>query len=253
MTDLRIINIASGYGRADIISDISARAIPGEFIALIGPNGSGKSTLMKTLAGLLAARSGEILLGQHSLPDLEPRARARKIAYLSQSREAQATMPVRDIIEIGRAPYRGRLGTISDTGEAAIAQAIATTQTQEFLSRPIGELSGGEQARVLLARALAVDAPILLADEPIAALDPYYQISTMNILRAEAARGKVVIAALHDLALAFNFADQIWVMDKGQLVMAEKPKYHDFQKVAQDVFRVELPENGLSNTKILQS
>ncbi len=252
MTDLRITDLASGYGRTKIISDISAQARPGELIALIGPNGSGKSTLMKTLAGLLPARTGEIRLGEQSLPDIELRARAKIIAYLSQSREAQPTMLARDVIEIGRAPYRGRLGKISEAGEAAIAQAIATTQTKEFLTRPIGELSGGEQARILLARALAVDAPILLADEPIAALDPFYQISTMNILRREAARGKVVIAALHDLALAFYYADQIWVMDNGRLVMAEKPKYSNFQTIAREVFRVELPENGLANTKILQ-
>ncbi len=217
MTRLRAQNIKAGYGPCDVIADLSVAAEPGQLIALIGPNGSGKSTLIKALAGLLPIRSGGIYLDDMNMVDIPVRLRAKRMAYLAQERLAQAVMTVREILELGRAPYRGRLGQISDAGEAAINRAVEAAQLRDFLPRKFGQLSGGEQARVLMGRALAVDADILLADEPIAALDPYYQIAMMDILKAEAARGKTVITALHDLSLAHQYADIVWVMDEGEL------------------------------------
>lgn len=253
MSVISVQNLSAGYGAKDIISGVTASAKPGELIALIGPNGSGKSTLIKTLAGLLPSRSGEIMIGQTPLQDLDLLSRARTIAYLAQDRLAQPDMKVAEIIELGRAPYRGRLGKISPDGQDAIERAIQTAQLTPYLTRAFGELSGGEQARVLLGRALAVDAPIVLADEPIAALDPYYQISTMEILKAQAASGKIVIAALHDLSLAYNFADQLWVMDQGQLTTARKPGTAAFAGIIEDVFGVSPPAGGFEAMKILQS
>lgn len=212
-----IKNLSVGYRGKSVIRDISVEAQPGNLIALLGPNGSGKSTLIKALAGLLPALGGDIFIGDTPLSFLEPRERARQIAYLAQSRTAMPAMLVTEILELGRAPYRGRLGQISAAGQEAIGRAVDAADLGDYLSRPFGELSGGEQARVLLARALVVDAPVILADEPNAALDPYYQIETMKILKTEATRGKTVIAALHDLRLAEKFADQVWLMHEGEL------------------------------------
>jgi len=238
MQGLAVKDLAAGYGRAPVISGISVEAEPGALIALIGPNGSGKSTLIKTLAGLLPISAGEIWAGDTPLNYLEPRERAKSIAYLAQERTALPSMTTTEILELGRAPYRGRLGRISEQGHAAIDRAVEATDLQEYLTRPFGELSGGEQARVLLARALVVDAPIILADEPNAALDPYYQISTMKILKAEAARGKTVIAALHDLRLATRYGSQIWIMSGGRLVFTGPPTGSGYEDLLEKFFRV---------------
>jgi len=214
-------------------------------VALIGPNGSGKSTLIKALAGLLPASSGEIWIGDRPAGLLEPRERARRIAYLAQDRQAPAYMRVSDVLELGRAPYRGRLGQISKAGKLAIKQAAEATDLTDFLERKFGELSGGEQARVLLARALVVDAPIVLADEPIAALDPYYQISILEILKTQARQGKTVIAALHDLRLAMRYADRVWVMHGGQLAANGPPSKIMNDEIMEKVFRIDLETHNL--------
>jgi len=217
MSVLSVKDLSAGYKGKTVIRDISLDAAPGQLIALIGPNGSGKSTLIKSLAGLLPIMKGEIWVHDTPLSFLDARQRARQISYLAQDRTALPAMTVAEVLELGRAPFRGRLGQISPLGNQAIAIATRSAHLESYLDRPFGELSGGEQARVLLARALVVDAPILLADEPNAALDPFYQISTMKILKAEAAAGKTVIVALHDLRLAERFADHVWMMHEGAL------------------------------------
>ncbi|NNE56633.1 MAG: ABC transporter ATP-binding protein [Hellea sp.] len=242
--------ISAGYGKADIIRDISVSAKPGHLIALIGPNGSGKSTLIKTLAGLLPLSSGDIQLGDQDLGDYTRREAAKKIAYLAQERRALPAMTPADILELGRAPFRGRLGKISAAGHDAIKSAVKAANIAPLMHRRFGELSGGEQARVLMARALSVDAPIILTDEPIAALDPYYQLVMMDILKAEAARGKVVIAALHDLALAYQFADRIWVMDQGQLAVDDVPHRALSEDILARVFKISAEFPAVSTSLI---
>lgn len=237
-------DLSSGYGPCDVLQSISAETKAGEFIALIGPNGCGKSTLLKTLCGIIAPSSGDIFVGDKALPDLPLKARAKHIAYLAQSREALPSMSVEEVVRLGRAPYRGGLGKISSEGEAAIASALSRTQSEIFKDRRFDSLSGGEQARVLLARALAVQAPVLLADEPIAALDPFYQLSMMEILKAEAASGKTVIAALHDLSLAAQFADRIWIMHQGNIIADGKPDDVLTSGNLKTVFGIKLPKGG---------
>ena len=179
---IKFENLSAGYGPCDVVQSVSAKANPGELIALIGPNGCGKSTLLKTLCGIISPTSGAITVKGNNLLDLPLRMRAKTIAYLAQSREALPSMSVEEVVRLGRAPYRGSLGKISSDGGAAIASALTRTQSDIFEGRRFDSLSGGEQARVLLARALSVEAPVLLADEPIAALDPFYQLSMMEIL-----------------------------------------------------------------------
>jgi len=250
MTRLTAHNISAGYGAKTVISDINLTPQTGQLIALIGPNGSGKSTLIKSLAGLLPISSGEIELDGEPLESFEPRLRAKKLAYMAQARIAMPSMTVREILELGRAPYRGRLGDISADGQAAIDRAAEMTRLEDMLTRRFGELSGGEQCRVLLGRALTVDAPILLADEPIAALDPYYQILMMEILKTEAKAGKTVIAALHDLSLANHYADQVWVMHNGKLFASDTPERAMTMDNIRTVFKVEMPFDGFSVPRI---
>lgn len=238
---IRSDKISAGYGGKTVIKDISLQAEGGQLIVLLGPNGCGKSTLLKTMVGILTPVTGHIEINEKQLLG---KARAKEMAYLSQTRFAAPSMTVRDVIELGRVPHRGRLEKISEVGQAAIKNAMEKTQVTDFVDRPLSELSGGEQARVLLARALAVDAPILLADEPIAALDPFYQLSMMDILKAEAARGKLVIAALHDLALANQFADQIWLMSAGEIKYSGIPKDVLNSDNLETVFGIKKPAAG---------
>ena len=236
--------LSAGYGPCDVLQSITAQAKAGEFIALIGPNGCGKSTLLKTLCGIIAPSSGQILIGDKTLSAMPLKMRARQIAYLAQSREALPSMTVEQVVSLGRAPYRGGLGQVSAEGESAIHSALSKTDSDVFKSRRFDSLSGGEQARVLLARALAVQAPALLADEPIAALDPFYQLSMMGILKAEAVSGKTVIAALHDLSLAAQFADRIWIMHHGKIIADGKPIDVLNTKTLKTVFGIKLPKGG---------
>ena len=248
---IEIKNLSAGYGPRDVLRGINASANKGEFIALIGPNGSGKSTLIKTVAGLIKPSTGGVELNNKSVRTMPLKQRARSLAYLAQSREAAPSMTVAEVIRLGRAPYRGALGKISGDGEAAINSAISRAQIQPFLERRFDGLSGGEQARVLLARALVVGAPTLLADEPTAALDPYYQLSMMQMLKDETRSGTLVIAALHDLALARQFADRIWVMDKGQLAADDTPDAALSADTLKSVFGIKAPKGGFQSLEFI--
>ena len=241
---IKFEDLSSGYGPCDVLQSISAKASPGELIALIGPNGCGKSTLLKTLCGIINLTSGTITVGDKNLSDLSLKIRARQISYLAQSREALPSMSVEEVVRLGRAPYRGSLDKMSSNGEDAITSALNRTQSDVFKTRRFDSLSGGEQARVLLARALTVEAPTLLADEPIAALDPFYQLSMMEILRGEAASGKTVIAALHDLSLAAQFADRIWMMHQGKVIADGTPEQVLNAENLETVFGIKFPKDG---------
>jgi len=228
MIELRDISVH--YGLNCVVQNISATAKPGELIALVGPNGSGKSSLLKAIAGLLPYE------GSSSLPQ-NPRARAKAISYLAQHSTAPSQRKVKDIIALGRTPYLSLLSKLSNTDEAAVKTAAKSCEIEPFLDREFGTLSGGEKMRVHLARA-ATQAPALLADEPITALDPYYQITAMKILRETARTGTLIITALHNLDYAKRFADRIWVMQDGKLVADETPNKALSPDILRDVFRI---------------
>ena len=228
---IELKNISVRYGTKTVVNDVSATANSGQFIALVGPNGSGKSSLLKAIAGLVPHG------GSTSLPT-DRRARAKQVSYLAQNSMAPDTRMVEDIIALGRTPFLGPLARLSNTDKHAINIAAKACETDGFFDRKFGMLSGGEQMRVHLTRALATQAPVLIADEPITALDPYYQISTLNILRKSADAGTTIIIALHDLKLAERYADQIWVMQSGRLVSNGPAKSTLSETILRDVFRV---------------
>ncbi len=188
----------------------------GECVGLVGANGAGKTTLMRASLGLLAPSRGS-----SSIAALPPAARARKVAWLPQTREVAWPVSVRELVALGRIPH-GRRASASDA--AAIDAAIAAMGLNGFEERTATRLSGGEQARVLIARALAQDTPLLLADEPIAGLDPAQQMTTMSLFREFAGKGRTVLCALHDLGLAARYCSRVLVLHKGRLIADGRPE-----------------------------
>jgi iron complex transport system ATP-binding protein len=221
--ELRADDIHVRLGRRPALSGVDLVIRPGVLTVVIGPNGAGKTTLLRALAGLLEPAQGEIRLGATPLNALPARERARMIAYLPQHGGVAWPIPVQAIVALGRIPHGEQGSTLPDTGRRAVAAAIGAVGLKGFEARPATELSGGERARVLVARALATEAPILLADEPIAALDPRHQLLVLDVLKARARGGAAVVVAMHDLALAARFADRIVLIDGGRLVAEGAP------------------------------
>lgn len=197
----------------------------GELVALVGPNGAGKSSLLKAIAGVVRS-GGRIAWDGRDLARLEPRERARAVAYLPQDPVAHWPMRVRDLVALGRLPHRALGAPESAADRDAVEQALAATEVERLAERNVDELSGGERSRALLARALAVGAPVLVVDEPIASLDPYHQLQIMESLRAYVERGErasLVIAVLHDLQLAARFCSRVVLLDGGTVMRDGAP------------------------------
>jgi iron complex transport system ATP-binding protein len=204
-----------------VLIDIDLAIRAGEVLAIVGPNGAGKTTLIRALAGIIPAR-GTIRLGDRELSAIKPAVRARRIAYLPQGHQFYWPMPVREIVGLGRLPH-GAGASLSATDRAAVAEAMAECGVTEFADRPVTTLSGGERSRVALARILAVQSEIILADEPTASLDPYYQLSVLGLLRLRAETGRAVAIVLHDFALASRFADRVALLAEGRLARLGTP------------------------------
>jgi iron complex transport system ATP-binding protein len=204
-------------GKPTVLSGISLRLRTGALTVVVGPNGAGKSTLLRTLAGLVVPDEGRVALDGTALHRMRPSERARAIAYLPQGGAIAWPLPVEDVVALGRMPHGEGPGNLRAEGRKAVAEAIAQVGLSGFEHRPASDLSGGERARVLLARALAVGAPVLLADEPVAALDPRHQLVVLEVLKARAARGCTAVAVMHDLGLAARFADEIVLLESGRL------------------------------------
>jgi iron complex transport system ATP-binding protein len=202
-------------GRA-VLDRVSLVARDGEMVGLIGPNASGKTTLMRVLAGLVAPDAGAVT------PALDRARRAREIAYMEQGAQCHWPLAVRRLVALGRLPHLGPFQRASVGDERAIEAALAEAEVAALADRPVTELSSGELARVHLARALAGAPKVLLADEPVASLDPNHALQVMELLRGRAARGAVVVV-LHDLTLAARFCDRLVLLDRGKVVAEGKP------------------------------
>jgi iron complex transport system ATP-binding protein len=220
------------------LNDISLALSAGHLVALVGPNGAGKTTLLRALAGLVPS-DGVIHVEGEALSSLTLRERARRFAYLPQGHIVHWPLPAQDIVALGRYPHGAtdpaRL-TTRDT--EAVLRAMRLTDVMEFGARRITELSGGERSRVALARVLAVEAPVILADEPTASLDPRHQIDVMKTLRHAADEGTLVMVVTHDLGLAARFADTILVLSDGRLVSQGAPMEALSEQIMGEVFRI---------------
>ena len=210
-------------GARTVIESLDLTLPTGRFTVFIGPNGAGKTTLLRGLAGLIRPVRGAIRLDNEDVGALSPGRRARKIAYLPQHGTLSWPLPVGDVVALGRLPYGERIGALPPNGRRAVGAALAAVGLSGFERRPASALSGGERSRVLLARALATEAQVLLADEPVAALDPRHQIIVLDVLRSLARSGILVAAVMHDLNLAARFADTIVFLDKGKVLATGSP------------------------------
>lgn len=218
---LAVEGVGVRYGARVAVEATSLVLPPGELVALVGPNGAGKSSLLKALAGLVR-RTGRVAWNGQDLEPLHARARARTVAYLPQAPSAHWPMRTRELVGLGRLPHRALGQGESAADGAAVQAAMLQTEITALADRNVDELSMGERARVLLARALAVRAPVLLVDEPIVSLDPYHQLQIMSLLQAYA-RGAggdcaLVVAVLHDLELAARFCSRIVLLHGGKVV-----------------------------------
>jgi iron complex transport system ATP-binding protein len=202
--------------------DFSAR--PGRLTAIIGRNGAGKTTLIRTLAGLVVPDAGTVRLDGTPLGAWERRRLARVLAYLPQEREVAWALTARAVVALGRLPYQPFGAGESVADRAAIDAALVAVDAAHLADRPLPELSGGERARVLIARALAQEPRLLLADEPAAGLDPAHQLTLFRHLAALAEEGRTVVVALHDLSLAARFCHSVVLVHEGRTLASGPPR-----------------------------
>jgi iron complex transport system ATP-binding protein len=202
-------------GARPVLHGVSLAFAPG-WTAIVGPNGAGKSTLLRALAGLLPLRAGQVLLNGRALSDWSAAERGRHIAWLAQQGQASGELNVRELVELGRLPHLGLFGTPAAADRQAVDQAMRQTECSDWAERRLQQLSGGERQRCLLARALAVRAPVLLLDEPTTHLDPPHQMAVVRLLQGLAV-AHTVVSVLHDLPLALQ-ADRLVLMRQGCVV-----------------------------------
>ena len=221
-----------------VLRDVSLSLSPGHLVTLVGPNGAGKTTLLRALAGLVPSE-GVIHVRGDALSSLSLRERARRFAYLPQGHLVHWPLPARDIVALGRYPHGATdPARLTAKDAEAVLRAMQAADVMDFSERRVTELSGGERSRVALARALAVEAPVILADEPVSSLDPRHQLDVMKTLRAAADKGALVIVVTHDLGLAARFADNVLVLSDGRVVSQGAPAEALAEQVLAEVFRI---------------
>ncbi|MFH8987181.1 heme ABC transporter ATP-binding protein [Streptomyces sp. NPDC017940] len=222
-------------GGREVLKGVAVRARAGEVLALVGPNGAGKSTLLAALAGDLPADSGTVRVRGRPAADWPARDLALRRAVLPQSATLSFPFPVEDVVRMGRAPWAGTHR--ADDDDRIVSAAMRATEVEAFAARPFSALSGGERARVALARVLAQRAAVLLLDEPTAALDLRHQELVLRVCRERAAAGDAVVVVLHDLGLAAAYADRAVVLDGGTVAADGAPGDVFDERLLSDVYR----------------
>ncbi|WP_298308744.1 ABC transporter ATP-binding protein [uncultured Erythrobacter sp.] len=232
----RLSYVASGSA---LVEDASFALEAGTLTALIGPNGAGKTTMLRLALGLLEASAGSAQIRGRNIAAMRPIERARLLAYLPQQRPLVWPQPVRDIVALGRFAYGGGPSHLSSGDADAVTRAIASCDLEGFEERAADTLSGGELSRVHLARALAAETPVVIADEPVAALDPRYAHEVLELFKGAAGEGRAILTVLHDLSLAARYADRLIWMNRGRLVADGTPKDTLTEDRLREVFGIE--------------
>lgn len=222
MTMLDVRDCSIRLGARVVAANVSCAIGGGELVGLLGPNGVGKTTLLRAMAGLLAPQSGDILLDGRAIGGWSAPERAKTVSYLPQGAECHWPLTVENVVALGRLPHRAPWAGMSEADASRILDCMSFVDVLHLAGRPVNELSGGERARVMLARAIAGDPKILLADEPVAGLDPAHQMDVMALLKGLALQGAGVVAVLHDLTLAARYCDRILLMSEGR-ILADGP------------------------------
>ncbi|MFB6168562.1 MAG: heme ABC transporter ATP-binding protein [Haloferacaceae archaeon] len=226
MTDpaLDVSDLVVRRGGRGVLDGVSLRTDAGEVVGLVGPNGAGKTTLLRACTGAVGAESGEIRLSGDDAAGLSARETARLAASVPQEPSLDFDFPVREAVAMGRTAHIPRFGRRGPEDRAAVERAMERAAVAAFADRSVTAISGGERARVLLARALAQDAPLLLLDEPTANLDVNHQVRTLSLVRDLANEGRAVVAAVHDLDLAARFCDRLVLLADGRVRAAGRPE-----------------------------
>lgn len=233
-TALQATGIGVSLGGVPVLHGIDVSLAAGRWTSVVGPNGAGKSTLLKALAGLLP-HTGDVHLLGRPLVQWRGRERARCLAWLGQGEQGADDLSVWDVAMLGRLPHQPWLAPPSDADRAAVEQALRATQAWDWHERPLGALSGGERQRVLLARLLAVQAKVMLMDEPLANLDPPHQADWLLLVRELVAQGKTVVSVLHEIGMALH-ADQMVVMAQGRVCHQGACDDPDTHRAVEQVF-----------------
>lgn len=250
MTELLARDVYVRAGNATLVDRVSLSIHTGELVAILGPNGAGKTTLLRVMLGLVRPDSGEATLDGRNCAGLSPIDRAKRISYLPQRRPIAWPNKVRDVVALGRFAYGASPGRLSATDVTAVDEALASCDLRHLSDRSTDTLSGGELARVHFARAIAGRAPLLIADEPVAELDPRHHLRIAMFLRDFVDKGGGALVVMHDVQLAVRFADRLVWMRDGK-ALAEGPSDETLTpRIMQDIYgvraRVEKDENGFS-------
>lgn len=238
---VQLDRVSAGYGGKEVLREVSLTVASGHLCVVLGPNGAGKSTLVRLLSGAVAPRAGRVLLGGQDVAGWDRQAIARRVAVVHQTVEVALGFTVREVVEMGRAPHQGAWMRASEADHAAVDRAMAACELSDLASRPVAELSGGEQKRVAIARALAQEAPLLVLDEAGAHLDVRHTIAVHELLRRELSRRSLAcVAVLHDLNAAARYADRV-VLLKGGRIVAEGtvPQVMTYRRL-RDAFETDL-------------
>jgi len=221
---LEVDRVRVSRGNRQILNQISLTVECPSVIGLIGPNGAGKTTLLKSMLGVLPVDSGQVLYAEHNVNKCSSAFLAQNIGYMAQGAPCHWPMAVEDIVAFGRMPFHGSVMRLKSADYTAIYYAMMATGVVHLAKRNVQELSGGERARVMLARTLAGEPSLLLVDEPVAGLDPHYQLQVMEVLRNQAALGCRVVIVLHDLSLTARYCDRVVLLNRGQILADGAPE-----------------------------
>jgi iron complex transport system ATP-binding protein len=225
MAELRFKAATLGYGKRAVLRDFDLEVHPGEIVTLVGPNGVGKSTIVRAASGVIRVPAGQLFVDGQDIARLSVAERARRISVAPQAVQLPPAFTALEVVLMGRTPYLSWFGRESAFDRRIALEAMERTETLGLADRMVGELSGGEQQRIMVARALAQSAPILLLDEPTAHLDLRHQDVILKLVRSLADEaGLTVLAALHDLNLVARFADRVALLSNGRLERAGTPE-----------------------------
>lgn len=247
MTELSAADLSLSAGDKALVSDVSLRISKDELVALLGPNGAGKTSLLRAMTGQIKPARGHVTLNGSDVSTLSPMTRAQSIAYLPQTRPLAWPNIVRDIVALGRYSHGASPGRLRGADAEAVDEAIAECDLQDLSERKADSLSGGELARVHLARAFAARAPLLIADEPVAALDPRHQFRIMDLIRRYVdTGGNGALVVLHDIALAAKYADRLIWMKEGRIIADGPPLETLTADRLRDIYGVKAKVEGLN-------
>lgn len=248
---LRFENVAHSFGSSPVLEDVSLSVPRGTLLGLVGPNGAGKTTALRIANGTLSPDAGRVLVDGAPIDGLSATATARRIATVPQDTTISFDFSVREVVAMGRHPHKSRFGADPDPGAAD--RAMERTGVTDLADRSIGTVSGGERQRVLIARALAQDAPVMAFDEPTASLDVNHQVATLELVRTLVGDGHTAVAAIHDLDLAGRYCDHIAVLAGGVILAHGSPESVLTESVVGEAFDADavVTENPVTGSPLV--